>query len=311
MNGVAAQAVSGDPAQPSALLPPVGEGCPPPLAWQEVLRQFHTEAMPFAVDRGAYRLAGRTWGSGPPLYFLNGIGGNLDLFALTIYLLRDSFRCVIYDYPGTTRDGTRPPRLRFEDFVADLFAVADHAEDARFHLFATSFGGLVGLGAMLARPERIARAVLQGAFAHRRLSIAERLLIQMCCWHPGRLRHVPLRTWIHQRNHRLWFPPFDESRWQFFFDTAGAVPVATLAHRSAVVRDTDLRAKLGDVRHPVLLVRTESEAAVPEDCHAVLTDRLPNARSEQMLSTGHLPYLTHPHRLVKLLRPFLLEDAAS
>jgi pimeloyl-ACP methyl ester carboxylesterase len=310
-NRVVAEAVSGAVAQPSTMPPPTAEACPPPLAWQEVLRQFHDDATPFAVDRGPYRLGGRTWGSGPPLYFLNGIGGNLDLFALSIYLLRDSFRCVIYDYPGTTRDGTRLPKLRFDDFVADLFAVADHAGDKRFHLFGTSFGGLVGLGAMLSQPERVDRAVLQGAFAHRRLSIAERILIHLCRWHPGRLRHVPLRTWIHQRNHRLWFPPFDESRWQFFFDTAGDVPVATLAHRSAVVRDTDLRAKLGDVRHPVLLVRTESEAAVPEDCHAVLANRLPNARSEQMLSSGHLPYLTHPHRLVKLLRPFLLDETTS
>ena len=308
---VEVEPVSGDAVQPSTMPPPTAEACPPPLAWRDVLRQFHDKATPFTVDRGEYRLAGRTWGSGPPLYLMNGIGGNLDLFALSIYLLRDSFRCVIYDYPGTTRDGTRLPKLRFDDFVADLFAVADHADDERFHLFGTSFGGLVGLGAMLAQPERVDRAVLQGAFAHRRLSIAERLLIQLCRWHPGRLRHVPLRAWIHQRNHRLWFPPFDESRWQFFFDTAGDVPVATLAQRSAIVRDTDLRPKLGDVRHPVLLLRTESEAAVPEDCHAVLADRLPNARSEQMLSTGHLPYLTHPHRLVKLLRSFLLEDATS
>lgn len=290
---------------------PTAEACPPPLAWQEVVRQFHSEASQWTVDRGAYQLHGRSWGDGPSLYLLNGIGGNLDLFALTIYLLRDSSRCVIYDYPGTTCDDARARRLRLDDYVSDLFAVADHAGDSRFHLFGTSFGGLIGLGALLAGPERVERAVLQGAFAHRRLSVAERLLIRMCRWHPGRLRHVPLRTWIHRQNHRRWFPPFDETRWQFFFDVAGDVPVATLAQRSAVVRDTDLRPRLADVRQPVLLVRTESEAAVPEDCHASLADRIPNARTEQLLGCGHLPYLTHPHRLVKLIRPFLLGEAAS
>jgi pimeloyl-ACP methyl ester carboxylesterase len=287
------------------------EGCPPPLAWWDVLRQFQSDATTWTLNRGAYPLRGRAWGDGPPLYFLNGIGGNLDLFALTIYLLRDSFRCVIYDYPGKSPDDAQLSALRFDDYVADLFAVADHVGDARVQLFGTSFGSLIALGAMLARPERVERAVLQGAFANRRLSVAERLLVRMCRWHPGRLRHVPLRAWIHRHNHRRWFPPFDESRWQFFFDVAGDVPVATLAARAAVVRDTDLRARLCDVRQPVLLVRTESEAVVPEDCHSVLAERLPNANAEALPGSGHLPYLTHPHRLVKLIRSFLPGNAAS
>jgi 3-oxoadipate enol-lactonase len=281
------------------------------MAWHEVLRQFHAEALAWTLDRGRYQLRCRSWGTGPALYFLNGLGGNFELFALTLYLLHDSFRCVIYDYPGTSCDDLRRPTLRFDDFIADLFAVADHAGDRRFHLFGTSFGGLLGLGAMLAGPDRIERTVLQGAFAHRRLSVSERMLIRICRWHPGRLCHVPLRELIQRQNHLRWFPPFDHSRWQFFLDVAGSVPVSTLAERAAVVRDTDLRSRLAEVRQSVLLIRTEFEAAVPGSCHAVLTDQLPNARCEELAGTGHLPYLTHPHRLVKLIHPFLLGGTAS
>lgn len=300
---------------PNALPPlaprPAAEVCPSPLAWREVLQKFRDTAVRWEVDRGAYRLSGCTYGDGPPLYFLNGIGGNLDLFVLTFHLLRDSFRCVIHDYPGARGEAVPLRSLRFDDYVSDLFAVADKLGDQRFQLFGTSFGGLVGLGALLAAPERVERAVLQGAFAHRRLSIAERLLIRMCHWHPGRLRHVPLRAWIHRVNHRRWFPPFDETRWQFFFDVAGDVPMSTLAHRASIVRDVDLRARLSEVRQPVLLVNTESEAAVPTECHAALADQLPHAKTEQMVGSGHLPYLTHPHRLVKLMQPFLLGESAS
>jgi hypothetical protein len=33
---------------------------------------------------------------------------------------------------------------------------------------------------------------------------------------------------------------------------------------------------------------------------------LPNARTEYFAGCGHLPYLTHPHRVATLLREYLL-----
>src|SRR5262249_47884803 len=77
------------------------EGCPAPLAWRQVLDAFRTESTSWSVDRGEYRIEGRAWGEGAPLYFLNGMGGTHELFALLVWLLKDSYRCVVYDYPGT------------------------------------------------------------------------------------------------------------------------------------------------------------------------------------------------------------------
>src|SRR4051794_40624857 len=53
--------------------------CPPPLAWVDVLADFHRQAEAWYLDRPNYRLSGRTLGSGPPLYFLNGFSGTHEL----------------------------------------------------------------------------------------------------------------------------------------------------------------------------------------------------------------------------------------
>jgi pimeloyl-ACP methyl ester carboxylesterase len=285
------------------------DGCPTPLAWQEVLRIFREESQPWEVDRGAYRVRGRAWGNGPPLYFLNGMGGTHELYCLVAYLLRESFRCVFYDYPGT--DGERAPlsRISLADLAEDLFAVADHHGEKRFSVHATSFGGLVALQALASRPERIERAVLQGCFARRELSWAERALIQLCRFIPIRLRQTPLRTVIQQQNHRPWFPPHDPSRFQFLLENTGGVPLAALVHRARLIRDSDLRPLLPQVSQSVLLITGEGEGLVSSRCRDELQAGLPHATPEMMHSAGHLPYLTHPHRLAKLIRPFLLEGA--
>ncbi len=280
--------------------------CPTPLAWRSVLNQFRSDSEPFVVERDKSRLYCRSWGAGPPLYLLNGFGGTSDLFALIAFLLRDDFRCVLmdeysFDEPGRVEVPTQTPTGR----VADLFAVADHCGDDTLSIFGTGLGGALGLVAMQTRPERIKQAVLQGAFARRRLTVAERLLAAVCRRSPGQVRHLPLRTVIQQQNHRPWFPPFDGTRWKFLLDNTGAVPLRLSALRGVVAGKIDLQSELSNISQPVLIIQTEGEGRVAAACHADLNAQLPHAQTVWLDNTGQLPFLTHPHRLAKIIRPFL------
>lgn len=281
----------------SAAAAATDEKCPPPLEWQEVVREFHAQADAWYFDRTRYRLSGRTLGSGPPLYFLNGFCATHELYALLVWLLRDRYRCVLFDYPV----GAYPRDVTLPELADDVAAVGHAIGDRTFDLFASSFGSLVALETMRRYPLRIGRAVLHGAFAHRRLSLVERLLIQACRVHPGRLRHVPFRKMVQRQNHRLWFPPFDLTRWEFLSDNTGKARLRDLARRAAIVRDADLRPHLAEIRQPVILVRTEGDGGILEECGAVLEAGLPQARVERMPLAGQYPFLTHPHRLAKIM----------
>jgi len=282
------------------------EECPSPLSSQDVLQAFRTRSNAWTLERGQSVLAGRTLGTGPPLYFLNGIGGTHELYALIVWLLQDHCRCVVYDYPNSGSNTNRGGNISIEDLADDLFAIADRHHDQRFSLYATSFGSLVALRAMLKFPYRVKSGLIQGGFAHRKLSSFEQTLIRIGHRLPGTLQNVPLRRKIQQQNHRTWFPPFDDTRWQFFLENTGQVSISTLAQRAAILRDCDFRTRLPEIRQPVLLVRSEGEGLVAAKCHHELEAGLPNRRSDRLLSCGHLPHLTHPHRLVKLVRSFLL-----
>ena len=279
------------------------DGCPTPLAWQQVLSAFREQTVPIEVPRPGYTLHARTWGQGPPLYFLCGMGGTAETFCLVTYLLRDLFRCVVFDYPGTREVSRRVTRQSLRD---DLLAIADQQGDGEFSVFATSFGGLVALETLLTAPERVPRAVLQGAFAYRRLSSAERALVRLGGVLPGRIKSLPGTATIQEQNHRRWFPPLDASRWQFFLEDAGQIPARSLARRGAIIRDTDFRPQLPNILQPILLIQSEGDGLVTRDCHEALVRGLPNGEGAWMHSAGHLPHLTSPHRLAKFLRDFLL-----
>jgi len=84
--------------------------------------------------------------------------------------------------------------------------------------------------------------------------------------------------------------------------------LADLAQKALAVHSVNLEDRLSQVTCPVLLVRTEGQGELETAGHEVLERGLPNARVEWLHSTGLHPYLTHPHRLAKLLKTFFLGD---
>jgi len=278
-------------------LPTTGEGCPTPLAWKQVRNQFLEQSEEFSFTENGLTIGGRVLGEGTPLYFLNGISATPTLFCLAVWLLRDEFRCVILDYPSEAR--TLKQLSQSLDMAATQFG------DEQFDLYATSFGTAVALNVLRDNPSRINRAILQGPLTSIQFSMAERMALGLLGWLPGRIDRLPLRRMILQNNHSRWFPPFDISRWQFLLHETGDVPIGDVARRVKMLRMLDFSQTLTDIRTPTLVISSEGEATRHREAAQELADNLPNAKAEEISNSGHVPFVTHPHRLVKLVRQYL------
>ena len=282
--------------------PPVGEPCPTPLVWQEVLAAYRSESTAWELTNGSHRLVGRTWGRGRPLCLLNGFAATAEMSALTMWLLREEFRCVVFD----TFEESAPRRTRptMSDFASDVLAAADHHGADSIGVFGASFGAAVALQTALESPGRIEGLVLQHGFARRRLSMSERLLAGWCRRSRRTLAQFPWRRRIQELNHRRWFPPFDGTRFEFLVDSTGSIPLADLARKALAVHGFDIANRLGEIACPVLLLRTEGEGGIEAGLHARLERGLKGSRTEWLHSSGLHPSLTHPHRLAKLIKSF-------
>lgn len=287
------------PASQSAeeALPTTGEGCPTPLAWKQVRNEFLAQSEEFSFSENGLSVTGRVLGEGSPLYFLNGISASSTLFCLTVWLLRDEFRCVILDYPPEARS--------LGELAQSLDMTATQFGDEQFDLYATSFGTAVALKALETSPGRISRAILQGPLTSIHFSLAERLALGILGWLPGQIDRLPFRKTVLQNNHSRWFPPFDITRWQFLLHETGNVPTRDVARRAKMLRSLDFSQVLPGITTPTLVVSSEGEALRHREAAKELSEQLPNAQSEEISNSGHVPFVTHPHRLVKLVRSFL------
>ena len=189
-----------------------------------------------------------------------------------------------------------------------MFAVADGLGDDQFDLYATSFSTAVALEALSTDGARIRRAVLQGAVNGVRLSFLERLATKAATILPGRMRHVPFFKAALQNNHRRWFPPIDPSRWYFLALNVGSVPLRTVARRLRMLDRLDWGERLSGISTPVFVVSSEGESARHREAADRFAERIPNAKSEQIPNSGHVPFVTHPHRLVKIVKSFCLDE---
>ena len=276
------------------------EPCPTPLAWQEVVKSFHEQAMSRIVETPAAEVTVHELGSGKPLVFLPAFSGNALLFSLTCWLLRDDCRSVVIEHPAWKKT---PSHRDLIPRTAEAISMAlEHSCPDGADIYAATWGGQVALQLMLDHPQLVHRAILQSSWAHRKLTTSESILLGCGSWLPVKARRLPMWLPTQLQNHRNWFPPFDETRFGFLLGETGVTPASALARRLLASSRTDLTPQLHKVSTPITLLRCEGDGTPITVAQDILEDRLPNVKSESMSSTGHFPYLTHPHRLVKVLR---------
>jgi pimeloyl-ACP methyl ester carboxylesterase len=281
---------------PTGTLP---DPCPTPLAWQEVLAGFDRESRPFLFESREVDLEGQMIGEGPPLWFLGGFTGDRTQFALLAWLLKERFRCVLWDHCWRIRPAPK-------DVVPLLgSAVMAAAGGQPISLFATSFGSQIALSNMIRMPELCSAAIIHAGFAHREYALSERLLARLGAWSTRPVGE--LKTWqqIQESNHRTWFPPIDPGRWEFLRDNLAGTPIDELSLKVRAVVASDVGESLESIMTPVQLIRTEGDGRVLSKAMDELAERLPNVRVESMHTSGHFAHVSHPHRVAKVVKAFL------
>jgi pimeloyl-ACP methyl ester carboxylesterase len=272
------------------------------------LRRFEQEAVHGICPTGRYRCSYFTWGSGPPIVFIHGLGDLACCYVPIISVLSRNFRCIAYEQPIGRGDGALLGRYTHADLVQDLLTLLDHLDLRQCYVLGSSFGSTIALAAMRAQPERIPRAILAGGFAQRLLSPAERLLARLAQYLPGSMRFVPLRKQILMSC----LGPAGIGRPEFFeflMRNTGSPPITAIARRAMLLRMLDLRSLLPEIRQPVLLVCGEHDTVVDRRCEEVLLQGLPHCARAELHHCGHLAHYTHPEVVAELVRRFLTPPA--
>lgn len=291
----------------SPLAPDSAPTCRPPAKVRAEVAKYDQAAEVGTWDGPRYRMTYRVLGQGPPLIWVPGIATTYRSYAMALNLLAERFRTIQYSYPGDVPgDGSRLRRIRHDDLADDVFGLIDHLGLGRVFLAGPSFGSTVVLKALGREPRRFPRAVLQGGFAHRRFTWAERSALLVGRRFSGALSRLPLHEPILRYNCQGDFPALLADRWDFHLEQHGLTPIAALAHRSTLLTRLDLRPILPAISSEVLLIHGREDRVVPLAHLEVLQGGLPRAEAVVMPTVGHIPHMTHVDPLVRLINDWLL-----
>jgi 3-oxoadipate enol-lactonase len=115
--------------------------------------------MPF-LKTGEAALYYETHGSGPPIVFAHGAGGNHLSWWQQVPFFSSRYTCVTFDHRGFGQSADPRPPAERPSFEDDLAALVDHLGYSQVRLVAQSMGGWTALAYTVQHPERVAALVM-------------------------------------------------------------------------------------------------------------------------------------------------------
>jgi pimeloyl-ACP methyl ester carboxylesterase len=236
-----------------------------------------------------------------PILFHHGIGAWTGIWEDWTAALSERYRIALFDIRGYGRSHIPAPDdpWSIDALIGDVFAVADAAGFARFHLVGESIGGTIGLAATLARPDRIATLTVSNG-AHLGASIE-----RVDQWR-RQLDEGGVKAWsdIFMRD-RFHDGTLSPARWATFAAAQEAWRRESILNALGVLVGSDLSPLVGKIRCPVLLLHPDGSPFIPVPVAQALHRLLPNAHLHIFPQARHgLPY-SHGTECVAKLRPFL------
>ena len=245
-------------------------------------------------------------GAGPPIVFVHGVGGSVDLWADVTQRLGARHRCVAVDLVGFGRSPALPEESwNVADWGRSVRSFLDGLEEGPVVPVGHSLGGMVVQELLLADASGVRAAVLCNTIpgATEQVVAINEALAEMASGQgsaalaeamvPGLVGPGPLEA-------------TERARGLTRAAMAGS-PASSLARSLRAICAFDAVERLGDLALPVLVVAGEHEGNLEDQRR--LAEALPDATLVVMAGAGHMAPMEAPTQFATIVEDFLLRSS--
>jgi len=238
---------------------------------------------------------------GPPsagvVVLSNSLGTAMRMWQPQAEALVPAHRLLRYDLRGHGRSPVPPPPYTLADLGADLVALLDRHGIARASLCGVSLGGMVSMWVAAHAPERVERLALVSTSAL--LGPPEGWAARAAAVLEGGMAAVT--DTVLER----WFTPgFAAAHPEVVAGVRAqllSTPPEGYAACCGVVGSMDLRADLGAIRAPTLVISAAEDPSTPPEHGRSIAAGIPGARLAELPHGAHLVNLETPAVVTALL----------
>jgi pimeloyl-ACP methyl ester carboxylesterase len=221
----------------------------------------------------------QTRGSGPAFVYVPGIEGTGKLFYKQIEdLARDH---TVITFPLRARG-----RYRMDALIGDLIWIIREAGFERATALGESFGGMMLMAAALAHPECFERLILVNTFPRFEQQAKIRLGVALFSFLPYPVMKAYRKI---TAGRTLFDAEVTEEDRRACLEHTRSVQCEGYLSRMRIIRDTDLRERLSDIRMPTLIVAGKEDRLLnAESAAKIIASEIPRSRLKLLEGTGHL-----------------------
>jgi pimeloyl-ACP methyl ester carboxylesterase len=238
-------------------------------------------------------------GDGPPLLMVAGLGDDHTLFDPLVARLRDRFTCITYDHRGS---GSSSPLPADAD-------IATLAEDGHRLLAQLGLPAVLGLGCSmggtvlqewaLRHPEDFSRLILMSTFARPRAYMRARMAHWRALHEAGQTERLIESIALLCLSPDCWDRDPDLAAELLAADELAPGFITQL--HACLSHDT--LARLGEVRHPCLVIHGSEDLLIPVAHGEELAEHLADS-TLRILPTGHVPLWEEPEETAAAITAF-------
>ena len=255
---------------------------------------------------GKPRLAFEKYGSGPPLVFLHGIGGNRHMWRAQAEAFKSRFTVLCWDARGYGDSEDYDGPLDFSDFGNDLARLLDSVAVAKAHLVGLSMGARILMDFFPRYRDRVATLTLCDCFYGFETALTPAKQAEFIA-----LRQSPLLDGASLEDlapsliDSLVSPYCTEEVRDVLRRSILALHRESYLKTIAATVKYDRGADLPSFDIPAQLIFGQADTLTPPSIGETMQKLMPDARLAVLSHAGHLSNLERPHAFNAVLGAFL------